>query len=280
MSLANKLLSMMGKDVSESYVSEARNPEYRGLSLTEYFQKVFKNGLSYVNISLDESDEDDSLVTHSVVGGVPFTFRFSINEGKPVVTVSTSTENGIVEKMITLSKRMLNSDGDLVIEENLEYMPTDKIQMAIGKLSEKANVVYNFVYKGKDGQVKSVSHNVNERLTSKEKMMARKRQEKKEKLGIISMPNDAKTIADIAPNLKQIGVQGVLNSIEAQLRGAVDRADGKMVRNGKQIKLSPESKEMAKFAIKRLTRLKAEVENNKDELLAKYGAEGTKGAKL
>ena len=171
MSLSRKLLEMLSEnDRTSIVINEKKNPELKGLSLTEYFGKVFKGSVSYVNISLDESDEDESLITHSVINGVPFTFKFTVNEDKPTLTVSTFNGESVSEKSIVLPKRMLDEAGDLVIEENIEYMPTEKIISVLERLSSNASVEHKFAYTDKNGSVKSVSHNVNERVAIRTKI--------------------------------------------------------------------------------------------------------------
>lgn len=165
MTLANRLLSVLNEsNLNDSQViSEAKSNEYKDMTLQEYFASVFQNNLESVEIDLDESNDGSDLYVDTQVSGVPLTFRFYVESESPMLDVSTwnDAKDESVVKTIKLSKRMMNESGDLVIEENLKHMPTEKILESVNKVVELTEVMKVVTRKDPTtGQIKKVKVSV------------------------------------------------------------------------------------------------------------------------
>ena len=179
MSLANKLLNMLNEsNVTDSnMVNEARKKESNvseEMTLPEYFVSVFNKNLESIELSLDESSDNSDLYVDTEISGIPLSFRFYLeNNSQPMLDVigfNESTDEGIV-KSIKLSKKMVDDNGDLLIEENLKHMPNQKIIEAVDQIVPQLEF-FKTVTRLVNGQVKKAKIAVSSSDLMKKKKMA------------------------------------------------------------------------------------------------------------
>lgn len=162
MTLAKNLLNSLSRNqsISESVINESKN-EYSGVTLSEFFSLILPT--DYLSISLDES-ENGSVYVDTEVCGLPITFQFHMENEEPKMTVLYNDTS----KVVKLSKKVLNENGDFEVDNCVQYLPVEKIESIVEEAIEVSEVMKT-VTRLIDGQYKKVKIDVASKNIAKQK---------------------------------------------------------------------------------------------------------------
>lgn len=133
MTLARNLLSTLKEGyVPQESINESKN-EFSDVTLSEFFSLILPT--DYLSVSLDES-ENGSVYVDTEVCGLPITFSFYMENEEPKMSVMYNE----TEKVVKLSKKVLNENGDFEVDSAIEYLPVEKIISIVEKAIEVSEV--------------------------------------------------------------------------------------------------------------------------------------------